>query len=352
MRSTVIGGYDVGIVVGRLAEGCRLCFEGGKIVVFVTGMCHDSCFYCPVSKRRMGRDVIYVDEEPVKHLPDDIVEEALRIEARGASITGGDPLVVPWRTTGIIKALKEELGDDFHIHLYTSGRYATRRILEELDAAGLDEIRFHPTLPWLAEKIGLAVEYTSMHVGAEVPAIPGMAKALKNLALMLEELGVEFLNINELEVSESNEEALRLRGYTPGPDGRSVVGSRETALEVLEWARRSLRSLSVRFCPAIYKDAVQTRNRMRRKARGEARLYEAYTPEGTILRAEIFFSEENRALAEQMVSKGLGAIQGDMFITHPSAARQALEKLGGRGRIAEYHPTVSRLLVSASLLKT
>ncbi len=346
-RKIIMRGREVGLTLGRLARGCDLCFEGSKIVVFVTGLCDDGCFYCPVSGERMGRDVVFVDEEPVNNMPADIVEEAYRIEAKGASITGGDPLLRPHRTASIIQALKAEFGSGFHIHLYTSGRYATRMVLEELEAAGLDEIRFHPTLPWLTERIRLALEYTSMSVGAEVPVIPGYLQALKKLALFLEEIKADFLNLNELEVSESNQEALTLRGFKPRRDGRSIEGSRETAFKLLEWAQHNVRKLNIRFCPAIYKDSVQTRNRLRRKAKNEARLYEAYTPEGTIIRAEISFPEKNRGIAEQLAYNGAGIIDGEVFVTHPLIARSIQEELGGDARIAEYHPTASRLLVSS-----
>jgi hypothetical protein len=113
------------------------------------------------------------------------------------------------------------------------------------------------------------------------------------------------------------------------------------------WAEKSLRRLSVRFCPAIYKDVVQTRNRLRRKAVGEARLYEAYTPEGTIVRAEIAFPSRALAKAKMLEEQGLGVIEDGVFVTHPQLIRCVGDALKGRARLAEYHPTSARLLISA-----
>ncbi|WP_461866236.1 radical SAM protein, partial [Thermococcus sp.] len=130
--------------VGELPKGCRLCVRGEKLVLFTTGVCPRSCFYCPLSPWRR-EDVVYANERPVKSF-DDILKEALLMEAKGAGVTGGDPLARLDRTTEYIRVLKEAFGEDFHVHLYTTGALATKKNLEKLYDAGLDEIRFHPDL--------------------------------------------------------------------------------------------------------------------------------------------------------------------------------------------------------------
>ena len=83
---------DVYAVVGELPLGCIHCMRGTKVVVFITGLCDDRCFYCPGSPEKLYRDIMRADEEPVSSI-EDIVYEIYRIGADGASITGGDPLV-------------------------------------------------------------------------------------------------------------------------------------------------------------------------------------------------------------------------------------------------------------------
>ena len=72
-----------------------------------------------------------------------LIHEAEYIDATGAGITGGDPLVVWKRVKTYITLLKKTFGESFNIHLYTSALKNADH-LPDLVAAGLDEIRFHP----------------------------------------------------------------------------------------------------------------------------------------------------------------------------------------------------------------
>ena len=268
--------------VGRLPDGCIHCMHGSKIVVFVTGLCGDRCFYCPVSPARLYRDVAYVDEEPLEGLWS-VVEEAYRVGADGASITGGDPLARLGRTLRVIKLLKEVFGDGFHIHLYTSGRYATAEALRLLEEAGLDEIRFHPTEDWMIDRIEKALRVLrKARVGVEVPVLPDRVEELKRLIERLDRMGVEFINLNELEASERNMRQLILRGYRVSGSKPVVEGSREAGEAVVRWAAEKGLRISVHFCPAVYKDSVQMRLRLVRKAMRIRKGYEEVTPEGML----------------------------------------------------------------------
>ena len=47
---------------GRALD-CELCYAGLKAVIFITGVCDENCYYCPVDRDRFGRSVIYVNDE-------------------------------------------------------------------------------------------------------------------------------------------------------------------------------------------------------------------------------------------------------------------------------------------------
>src|SRR3989344_3367655 len=167
--------------LGTLPKGCRLCVKGQKLVLFITGLCPRNCYYCPISDKKYKKDVIYADEWPATNIHQ-VIEEAKLIDAKGAGITGGDPLCKLWRTLFCIRQLKKEFGKNFHIHLYTSLNLINEKNLKQLRKAGLDEIRFHLDLDnsKLWAKIKLALKY-SWDVGIEVPSIPKKEKQTKKL---------------------------------------------------------------------------------------------------------------------------------------------------------------------------
>ncbi|MGB9814381.1 MAG: radical SAM protein [Thermoplasmata archaeon] len=272
-----------------LPEGCKLCREGAKLVLFVTGLCNFRCFYCPLSNGKKNRDVTYADEMPVLR-EENIIEEARLIDAKGTGITGGDPLKRIERTIKYIKILKEEFGDRHHIHLYTAS--GKRDEIYSLSNAGLDEIRFHvPVRLWnslkssdYANKIRYSRE-SGMKVGIEVPVLPDKGKELLNMIRAAEDIGVDFINLNELEFSETNYESLRLHGYrTKSYISSAVKGSETLARNII---LENDFSITVHYCSASFKDAVQLRRRLLRRAKNVARDYEIITKDGTLIKGII-----------------------------------------------------------------
>lgn len=317
-----------------MARGCDLCFPGRKAVVFVTGLCDDSCFYCPVSREKLGRDVFYVNEVRVSSV-DEALAEVARIGARGASLTGGDPLVAFHRTVELVNAFKEYFGPGFHLHLYTSGRRLTAEAAIALWRAGLDEVRIHPTEPSLLSKVGLVRRHTGMSVGVEMPIAPGMEALAIEAVRAVERFGGDFVNLNEMEIVEPNARALLARGYT---ESRlrpfTVRGSLEAALRVLEWAAENSR-VPVHFCPASFKDSIQTGNRMRTSAHLDAYWYEEPTASGTLVWGEVRGSN---------APEGLGERRGSTILLPPDEALLSYiaRRYGGEAFIVEAHPTPDR----------
>jgi len=253
-----------GVWYKGLSKGCVYCMKGSKVVIFVTGICQTMCYYCPISMERRSSKAFYVDEEKFKSIAE-IVDEASIVKAEGASITGGEPFQMFHMVVKLVESLKDLIGANFHIHLYTSGFGVTKESIKKLDKVGLDEIRFHIVNETVYRLVEFTVKETNMDVGIEVPAIPDIHR-LWGIIVKADRIGAKFVNLNEFEVSETNIEQMLIRGYRVREDGKSVEGSYEAALKVIEKAAHENLGVSIHLCPAVFKDVIQHRNRLRRKA--------------------------------------------------------------------------------------
>lgn len=267
---------SVGSVYNYLSPGCRICRQGAGLVLFVTGRCGRSCFYCPLSQERREQDLVFADEMRVEKISD-ILEEARAIDALGTGITGGEPLARLDYVLQCIRALKAALGEKHHIHLYT-GILPGRETMQRLRQAGLDEIRFHPPLEQWTDSGPLTqalreAKSLGLLAGVEIPAIkeaPAIVQAVRDADA--------FLNVNELEFSETNYAALAAEGFMPEELGCGALGSEDIArqhfLKEDIWAH---------YCPSRFKDAVQLRERLLRRAGRTARPFDHISREGTII---------------------------------------------------------------------
>ena len=279
-----------------LSQGCKQCSQGSKLVLLITGLCPANCFYCPLSFKKKDNDVIYANEWKLKNEKDTetILNEATLIDAQGAGITGGDPFSVWERTIRYIHLLKNHYDETFHIHLYTSGLVNANKILEVIDA-GLDEIRFHP-MPqtWnkmeknpIKKAINTAVD-SAADVAIEIPAIPGMKKEIIHLIEWAEHQHIDYINLNELEFSEQNEDALYQKGFITKNDlSAAVKNSETTAQQIIDHIAQMNLDIGVHYCSASFKDAIQLTNRMKRRATHIAHSFDIITKQGTIIKGVI-----------------------------------------------------------------
>jgi pyruvate formate-lyase activating enzyme-like uncharacterized protein len=275
-----------------LSLGCTQCAKGSKMVLLITGKCTCACFYCPLSKKKYGKDVIYADEWQLKNEKDThiLIEEAHAIDAEGAGITGGDPLLVWQRTREYITILKKEFGSSFHIHLYTSGLVHPNHI-SDLIKAGLDEIRFHPPpSTWntlssspIVQTIYQSVKST-IDVALEIPVLPNHEKDIIALIQWADTHNIQYINLNELEFSERNASALIQRDYHGKNDlSAAVHGSQETAINILQNLAPLDLNIGIHYCSVSFKDGIQLRNRIKRRAHITKKPFQEITRDGTFI---------------------------------------------------------------------
>jgi len=272
-----------------ISKGCEQCAKGGKMVMFVYGYCDQrDCFYCPLGENRKNVEQVYANERPVES-DEDVIAEAKKMDALGSSITGGEPQEVLERTCHYIELLKDEFGEDHHIHLYTGipgGRENMRRLAE----AGLDEIRFHPPLELWGDMHGTEWEeilYIAREEGL-TPAfeIPGIRPEPEFLEF-LDEGAADFCNVNEFEMSDGNYRRMQEEGFERKEGHMSAVeDSRGDILDVMGDHEK------VYFCTSVFKDAAQHRRRLKRMARNVRREFDDVTDDGTLVYGKSYADPE------------------------------------------------------------
>ncbi|TFF85707.1 MAG: radical SAM protein [Promethearchaeota archaeon] len=274
-----------------IPKGCQQCLKGQKSVLFLNGICQkpDHCsWYCPISEERRGKDISFINEIKIEK-KSDILKELKKSGSKGMSITGGEPLIGKniKKTIEYIHLVKTQFNEKFHIHLYTNGINFNHTIAEDLSKAGLDEIRFHPSKEkWSNIKIAMN---KGMVVGAEVPIIPkaNYLKELYEFIFYLDNIGADFINLNEFEYCFPNSQSLKKRGFTLKKGTlASVNNSREKALELIQKTSSKTR-LKIHFCSIRAKDYYQLKNRYFNRAQNIKLPYEEITEEGLLLYGQI-----------------------------------------------------------------
>jgi Uncharacterized conserved protein related to pyruvate formate-lyase activating enzyme len=242
----------------NLSEGCKLCYQGAKLVLFITGRCDRDCWYCPLSEERKDVDVIFANDRKVT-TPEEAIEEGEIMDALGTGVTGGEPLLELERVVEFCTALKKHFGKEHQIHLYT-GHAPTIEDLAALQGC-VDEIRMHPpheVWPQIMESPYIQsikdAKELGFDVGFEVPSLQGLRHFFPVLDM------VDFFNINQLEWGDANAEHMRERKLEPeNPLCNAIKGS-------TKWAGEINGHPKVHYCTSTFKDSVQLRERLKRIA--------------------------------------------------------------------------------------
>lgn len=251
------------VVVNCLSPACEACRLGvGTVTFFISLKCHRSCFYC-----------FNPNQEDYPHYRENPRNPALELEQMHASkykahtlaLTGGEPLLFKEQTYAFFRAAAR-LYPDAHTRLYTCGDHADEQTLLELQAAGLDEIRFsirmhdsEKSKRHTYERIALARGYIPK-VMVEMPVLPGTLDEMKAILLELERLEIHSINLLEFCYPFYNAEGFKSRGYTvKNPPhrvlydywyagGLPIQGSEEVCLDLIAFAMETGLKIGVHYC--------------------------------------------------------------------------------------------------------
>jgi pyruvate formate-lyase activating enzyme-like uncharacterized protein len=262
----------------QLSPGCRACLEGNWSCLFITGNCNCRCFYCPTAQD-VGGDPGTNNLDFAK--VDDYVDYLARFGFTGASISGGEPLLVLEKCLKYLRAIRRRLGDGVHLWLYTNATLLTRDIAARLRDAGLDEIRVDiGATDYSLDQLRLAVGIIP-HITVEIPAIPEEAARLQQKLCEMADSGVNYLNLHQLRLTNHNYLHLAGRGYTFLHGERvTVLESELTALDLLRYSLDQQLALPVNYCSFVYKNRFQGAAGRRRAGAQIVKKYEEVTASG------------------------------------------------------------------------
>ena len=135
---------------------------------------------------------------------------------------------------------------------------------------------------------------TTADVAIEIPVVPKMEKEIFSLITWADSQGIQWINLNELEFSERNCHAFRTRGYTVKNEiSAAVLGSQQSAQNIIKKVQKGAFTIGVHYCSVSFKDGVQLKNRIKRRANRTAKPYDVITKDGTFIKGTIYSSNHS-----------------------------------------------------------
>ncbi len=240
---------------GELSPGCQLCAAGKWTCLFIAGKCPNGCFFCPVPQdkdRLPNADGIGFDNVA------QFISYLKKVGTTGVSFSGGEPLLYLDLVEEYCTAVRKEFSSAMYIWCYTSGLGVTKRSLELLKQAGIDELRFNiAAFDYDLSKVSLAKEYIP-RVTVEIPAVPEDFKILQKLIKELALIGVDHLNLHEMALSSFNEKEMGLRGYKLNrlENGSTIHESGMAILKLMNFAAKNNIKMPINSCTYLYKERI------------------------------------------------------------------------------------------------
>jgi pyruvate formate-lyase activating enzyme-like uncharacterized protein len=262
-KGAILRNTDRSIYVNAISPACVACQKGvGSATFFTSLQCHRDCYYC-FNPNQVEYDYFQQNKR-------DPAQELVQIRAVGQrvdylALTGGEPLLHKAEAAAFFQTAAEAF-PQAHTRLYTTGDHANETTLQELQAAGLKEIRFSIRMHDLAkghrltfERIALAKQYIPT-VMVEMPILPGTLEEMKVVLLELERLQIHSINLLEFCYPFANPQAFNERGFKVKKrpfhilynywyaGGVPISESELVCLDLMEFALDQKLTIGVHYC--------------------------------------------------------------------------------------------------------
>ncbi|MFA5167084.1 MAG: radical SAM protein [Candidatus Omnitrophota bacterium] len=281
------------IHMGALSPGCSVCGQGFWSCMFINGKCSAHCFYCP-QKWKMKKERPPNTAGVTFNHPEEYADYLERLGFKGVGFSGGEPLLVFGKLLDYIRVLRRRLGDRLYLWIYTNGDLADKKKLIGLKKAGLNEIRFDiSTRGYDLSRVALAIPIIDT-VTVEIPAIPEDYRIVTTCLAKMCKLGVQHLNLHQLQTTQNNYRNFIHRNYTFLHSPLIPIFESEiTALKLMKFALNHRINLPINYCSAAYKNRLQAKGLRERLASVVKNDHEELTQTGHIRRLSIQASSEN-----------------------------------------------------------
>ncbi|HHX51561.1 MAG TPA: radical SAM protein [Clostridia bacterium] len=254
---------DKSIYWQRISPACKACRKGvGSATFFISLQCPRNCYYC-FNPNQESYEYFLENER-------DCVKELEQIHAAGGelshiALSGGEPLVHKNQVISFFQQSRRYF-PDAHTRLYTNGDLVDRSILQKLQEAGLDEIRFSIRLEdsldmrlETLKRINLAGEFIPS-VMVEMPVLPGALEPMKTLLIKLDRIGISSINLLEFCFPFHNGQIFKEKGFqVKNPPyrvlydywyagGLPIAQSELVCLDLLGFAIEQQLNMGVHYC--------------------------------------------------------------------------------------------------------
>ena len=278
--------------INDLSPGCETCINGTWSCLFINTMCTRNCFYCPQDRTKKNESLPQTDKHIKFTSPKDYVNYLKKFHFKGIGISGGEPFLVFDRVIEYIKSIRDCLGSQHYIWIYTNGDLVTEDKLKRLKDAGLNEIRFDiSAADYNLKPASLAAKYIH-NIAVEIPVIPEDLDIVKSNLKKFEDIGVKYLNLHQLMMNSYNRAAFNKRNYTVTNtniyrNDSPVIESELAALDILKHALKIKSGLGVNYCSRCYKARFQGKAYRKRYASVCRDESESVTRTGYLMRCSI-----------------------------------------------------------------
>lgn len=301
---------------GDLSPGCLICGQGDWSCLFINGLCTARCFFCP-QDREMRKERPPVAEGIVFDNPTDYVDYLEKFRFKGASFSGGEPFLVFEKVFVYLRKIRERFGKRLYVWLYTNGDLVNKEKLRRLKEAGLDEIRFNISagnydLRGVKDSLGIIDT-----VAVEIPAVPEDYERVSGRLAELAGIGIRYLNIHQLFVSDTSYKNFLDRSYTyPRCTRVSVFESEMAALKLIQEALDRKIELPVNYCSATYKARLQGKGRRKRFAPYVKEAFEEITKNFFIRSLSVQEGRGKERPLRQFIPEGISSEKRPLIIRY------------------------------------